>query len=1072
VDEYAFWQQKLIQLFHDPLAKPFTGTPKTGKQAKVAQDLFNAFQAFNEGRKWRYLYRAADWVAAGADRPNLYTPRQKGVSPLGTIRWPNDPLVSHPLAPDRRVRVPLAHATKERENPLENEDAEPRDVLQEQLDVVTELAKHVPDWTDAGNLREGFIVLWRRLRDDLQADFPGDPLWGAMPSDSRVPDHAIWDHLKVVTALAFMEPHTFDQDPAAEGAREPWMLRMTLGPVGRFIEQSRTTRDLWLSSYLLADLAFAAMSPFIEQYGPDCIVYPDLRGNPRADCWLFEHYRAALGGKASPSTFAAILPESFVALVPRGGDGHLARVEELAKRGQGKVTERWKAYAGKVRNWFARHLEVPVDAGGVFDTIWNRQQQCPIHAVWTAVPWLPMGRLKTPESLRRPALPAQGEPPPIDADDAGRIAAREKRLKPWVPPEVWSRYEHARDVFAHSNLAMFQIGRGFDYALTHHQLSVRQALRLRTDPAPLALEEPGEKCTLCGLREALHVGEGKGDTLGARRQGARKFWSRRQLDPDESGAERLCAICATKRFLVEADGAEETIFNCLWAGMKKGSVPTYRDGRARVPFPSTGTIAAQKYLADVVTRSDCKEEVADIVRACRDAGFPHTSFSHALPRLAASGEHELLNYEAEDVLFPEALDGKVLALERKARSAESLKELRKAVKALREKTTVRQGGQDDASNSHQRIESPQTRIAVIHVDGDRMGKLLLGDEEAVTARWRDVLHPEVLNRLEKNQHLKDAGWLDLLEARRLMGPSLHAFVNRALAAFAHRIAPFVVEQEFSGRLIYAGGDDILAIAPADEAIDLAARLQQLFSSAWVVDRRPEGEPWEWRRPDWRGTYDQGHARQRFLIPLAEDGVIDLARPWRRSPHVSETEGGGAMPAGWVGELLPLLGTGASLSAGIAVGHYKTPLSVLLRRSKELLRFAKERGRSRIGFGHASRGGEKSRFALPWKTEDGQAHEIIRSVIEGFRSGDLASRLPYKLRTVTPSLCAVLEKDIDEKLCRGLFQSCLGEGSWKSTEAAAAWRLWLEGIRLYRSDLDAATDGLLFCRAMAGGGGEA
>ncbi|MEZ5352293.1 MAG: hypothetical protein R2762_06615 [Bryobacteraceae bacterium] len=82
--------------------------------------------------------------------------------------------------------------------------------------------------------------------------------------------------------------------------------------------------------------------------------------------------------------------------------------------------------------------------------------------------------------------------------------------------------------------------------------------------------------------------------------------------------------------------------------------------------------------------------------------------------------------------------------------------------------------------------------------------------------------------------MKQAGWLDLLDAKRLIGPSLHAFISAALANFSHRIVPWVVEREFSGRLIYAGGDDVLCLAPAADALPWPPGFNS-FSAAWVVD---------------------------------------------------------------------------------------------------------------------------------------------------------------------------------------------------------------------------------------------
>jgi CRISPR-associated protein Cmr2 len=1070
MDERAFWQQKLIQFFHDPPGKPFASLPGAGGLGNAARTIFDAFQQHGEKRRWRYWYKAGDWAAAGADRPNLYIPKEKGISPLGNVNWPTDPLVTHPLAPNQRVRIPVTRGTRQLEDPLEGE-VDPNDLLQEQVDAAREIGRLIGDWNAADRLRDGFVILWRRLREELVGSSQGDPLWNVMPAESRCPDHSIWDHLKVVTALAFMKPHGWKDEPGDEGAREPWMLRMTLSPVGRFIEQSRTTRDLWVSSYLLADLAFAALLPFIEQYGPDCIVYPDLFRNPRFDCWLRQKHPDALAEGADPLTFAAVLPQSFVVLAPRGGTEHLRPIEALAEEARQRMAQRWGEYMAIVKAWFEK--EIADAKSRTFQAIWERQAaQCPIYAAWTALPWKPPGRLKDPSSLRRPALPAQGTPAPLNEADVRVIEARAARLEPWVPKEAWSRYEQARDVFAHSYLDMFQIERGFDYALTHQQLGARHAIRLQTHPAPLALEEPGEKCTLCGLREALHAGAVAGERLGQRRQSAREFWRNKELDPDKSGVERLCAVCATKRFLIQAD-TDGSVFNQLWAG-KESINAFYRDGKARVPFPSTATIAAQVYLEHIVRKPEYEERLRTIVDACREAGLGPTSFPNALPRLAACKRddvHRFLEYEAEDVLFPEALDGKIQESNEKGnpQRANQLKRLRDAVQELR--------GEIE--------ESPSIHVAIVRLDGDHMGRLLLGEAEAIAARWRDVLHPSVLERLPKREHLMRAGWGGLLEAKRLMGPTLHALISRVLSLFAHRIAPFVVEREFSGRLIYAGGDDVLAIVPAEEAIDLVARLQQIFSAAWVLDTQPQEKPWAWRHPRWQGEYEQDKARRRFLIPLADaNGEIDLAKPWASAAHVA---GDSADPVsvepGWRGELLPLLGRGASLSAGVAIGHYKTPLSVLLRRSKELQKLAKEAGRGRVGFGHASRGGEKSEAVLPWGEGPSAAHRIVGKVVNGFRNKLIPSRLPYKLREVAPALLGVGHgnaEDLD-KLCRGLFRACLSEGDGASDAAGAALRLWVEGVQSCnhaarasgRHDADTLRDaigGLLFCRELAGLGG--
>ncbi|MEO5367096.1 MAG: type III-B CRISPR-associated protein Cas10/Cmr2 [Magnetococcus sp. WYHC-3] len=1119
--EFAFWQQKIIQFFHDPPGKPFTGT-KGKAHVAIANALFDAFQKFNEDeKKWRLIYKSADWAATGADRPMLYVPKVKGKSGLGRVYWHKQPEITHPLAPGYRLRLDGNAGLPEKEDPFEEGNGQPRDLLEEddpsedgngqprdilveELDVAGRMASYIPDWKNSELLRKGFVILWRRFRDELMAANPHDPLWQELPADSRCPDHAIWDHLKVTTALAFMKHHKPNIEPKNEGAQEPWMLRVSVGPIGDFINQSRTSRDLWMGSYLLADLTWAAMLPVVRRYGPDCIVYPDLCANPRVDCWLHEEHREALyEEKANPATFASLIPSAFVALVPRGGVDHLLSIETLAQECRDSMAKRWQELAHVVEQWMA---QIQPDLS--WKTIWQRQhRQPPLQLTWMAIPWQPMGRIKNVDSLTGgPALPASKNDPARDAGDLAVIDARRQRLAPWVPQNVWHHYERVRQVFARSCLDLHQMERGFDYALTHHQLSARHALRKGTDYLPLPDDgEPGEKCTLCGQRQALHTGNTQAG-LGAARQQAKEFWKHKKLDPDQTGEERLCAVCAVRRFLVKADAGMPLpfVFNNLWAGMASPETMRDNDNEMRVPFPAAATIAAQAFIAQVAGDMNFRDAIDGVVHACGQAELPRTSFPRALPRLAAlnnSGPDVnpvFLEYEAQSTLFPETIDGLIEGRKRDRKDPTALEELKKAVKNLRRQA------------SEKKIPPPQTRIAVITLDGDRMGRLLVGDQAVVASSWQDVLHPTTLQRLQKNEHLLESGWADLLPSKRLMGPSVHAFISRAMANFSHRLVPWVVEMEFSGRLIYAGGDDVLCLAPADEALALAARLQQLFSAVWVIDTKPETLPWSWQRnnKETHLAYDPEKARRRFVIPLplsddkyapqpiqlSEDGHL-VAR------HVAEEEQKPYPPtAALRGKLLPMLGSGASLSAGIAIGHYKTPLSQLLKRSRDLQDYAKEpfkhgtipdgpswSGRRALAVGHASRGGTKTGFALPWNDESASAHDgpsahrHMQRIIDAFREGKLPGRLPYKLRALTPTLKGALEElstledrnrsDLSKRqLLEDLFASCL-EGDMETELRTSALKLWQRGIDLHRENLARAVDGLLVCRELSRDDGE-
>ncbi|NIA10432.1 MAG: type III-B CRISPR-associated protein Cas10/Cmr2 [Nitrospiraceae bacterium] len=1089
MDSLLFWKYKLIQFFHDPPGKPYSSWPGTGGHKKVAKGLFEAYTQ----KELKYYPTRPDWASAGADRPMVALPKTKGISPL-QITWRKKPIITHPLSAGFRLDLRPRGVTGE---PVADAKVK-ENVLDEQMTAVEELARQFGEWDNVKDLEEGYYRLWRLYREKLifrkvlpeDQKLTADHLWAEMPAETRCPDHSIWDHLRVTTALCFLSKK--DNNP--EEPEAPWLFRFSIGPVQQFIQQSRTSRDLWLSSFLLADLVWHAMLPIVRQYGPDSIIYPDLRGNPRVDVWLAKNYRDSLPDYLeNPSTFAAMLPGTFLAVLPRGNKGHLKSIEEMAQAAQDGFRSRWKGLSDMVKSWLERVTDKKDTA---WQETWKRQHETPpLYAIWTAIPWMmpemPIDpengkeRLPNPDAMRQRALPAQRpgfrKHPPELEPDIKALKKRADRLSPWMPLETWARYELAREVYIRTNPGLTTMERGFDYAPTHHQLVVRHALRKQNAPDPISKDsEPGEKCTLCGIRTALGGETGKGNGyLDSARTAARRFWSRKELDPEESGTERLCAICAMKRFLVKAgqDKGKRKIsgINKIWAGpLTDFDDVADDDGEVRVPFPSTATISAQKTIESLVSDPAFSNELKNVVEAHRKAGLPRTSFPRSLPRLAAAFKkadptgREFLKCEAQETLFPNAVKAmadfwKGRGNKKKAEQLEMLfNEVRKLQKALKDK----------------KIELPGTRIAIICLDGDNMGRLITGEADTIEAAWKDVLHPEAVEKIKKNNHMLAAGWLDLLEQKRLTGPSLHAFINRALANFSHRIVPWVVEREFSGRLIYSGGDDVLCIAPADEALFIAARLMQLFSAAWVIDTSYKTDPWEWRRLGWKEEYKQEKARSRFQIPQRPKASEAIRLPVDKNKleaHIDDQNNWRAPDTKVDGVLLPMLGGGCSLSAGIAYGHFKTPMGTLLGQARHLLdQVAKKQGeRACIGLGHFSRNGLKTEFAMPWNYggERFRGVKSLNETIEGFKDNQIPKRLPYKLREIAPLLSAAAEETCNNndewrRLLKGFFENALGKKITKE-HFHSAFDLWEQGVKLNKANPEKAVDGLLICRYLAG-----
>jgi CRISPR-associated protein Cmr2 len=104
------------------------------------------------------------------------------------------------------------------------------------------------------------------------------------PADTRNPTHTIFDHLY---ATAAMMNWIFSLEKGAKG----YLLGIDTIGVADFISKGKKTRDLWISSYLVSALLWYVITWFIEEYGPDVVLFPSLRFNQFYAFYLLEKLR-------------------------------------------------------------------------------------------------------------------------------------------------------------------------------------------------------------------------------------------------------------------------------------------------------------------------------------------------------------------------------------------------------------------------------------------------------------------------------------------------------------------------------------------------------------------------------------------------------------------------------------------------------------------------------------------------------------------------------------------------------------------------------------------------------------
>lgn len=211
----------------------------------------------------------------------------------------------------------------------------------------------------------------------------------------------------------------------------------------------------------------------------------------------------------------------------------------------------------------------------------------------------------------------------------------------------------------------------------------------------------------------------------------------------------------------------------------------------------------------------------------------------------------------------------------------------------------------------------ETYYALLLLDGDRMGQWLAGDH---AIRYRDSFHPQVQTGFDEHargHHLIQAYG----QQPRALSPGRHQAISGALNDFSLTVVRHVVEAEHLGRLIYAGGDDVFAMLPVGDLLSAMQRLRHAYS---------------------------GH---------------DPAHEGGRDPRGLTLQGGFAILRG---QLMRMMGTGATASCGAVIAHHQAPLAAVRRELVAAEQRAKnEGGRDAFSITIVKRSGGALRLTAKW-----------------------------------------------------------------------------------------------------------
>jgi len=793
--------------------------------------------------------------------------------------------------------------------------------------------------------KELFLALWRLLPEVIRDQDQGSPLrdyWQLMPYDPRLPDHSIWDHQALTSALAT----TAD----GNGVPKPALLIFGLGSAQSFLAMARRTQDLWMGSFLLSYLMWEMMKPLVNKYGPDCVIYPNLRGQPLVDRWLREEMGLKDGSveicePEADELKIANFPNMFTAVVPQD------QAQKIAQDCIAALQEQWQCIATSVQKIvqaaYQQARGFPLSEDMKWNEAWERQipdLTDRLGVFWVAYPWG-----EDPQSIFEHDYTRL-------IGDTGEANSVYKLIQEWL------------------KVVKDDPNGGMAYplvsALAARFYSSRKNLRDFQQT-----EEPGEKCSQCGVREALHPeleqfrkhsltyendAEEARKLEKAREQALlRRFWeSLERIEVNINGnkvklegrirrGDRLCAVCLTKRL-----AWEHFFIQHLIGG---------RPGEEHLTFPSTSTIAAASFKSQVLQKlrelgEDEGKKLTDALKAYVKAMEallrpPDLLYwSPPIPRLqrdkealantTSLSEEELETFLGLDGewLFKDSFTAKGIAYEYEIKETKiDPKDLEAAKKALNELLEVT----DDLQ-----IAPPRKYYALLYFDGDKISKWVSGEN---SPDFRSILHPKVAEILEKDDKLKA---LVAQGKKRPLGPASHLAISAAMKHLALDVVRPVVEDHHCSKLIYAGGDDVLAFMPVDELLPIMRELRGLFSGTGKMN-------------DLEGR--NGYIRT-------------------KKPHDT-----------WIMSM----GGDASASVGAVIAHHTHPFSqVVEEATKALKKDAKEKqDRNAWAIHLYKRSGAPLEVGSKWDYQDGALDVLV--IIEKMTKlikmpGKLSSKLAYDM----------------------------------------------------------------------------
>jgi len=877
----VFWQAKIWGLLHDPALKALHNNRGRGGESD-----------------WQSLVVMSEWLEllqnSREEAADELTPKKSTKKPLKWIA-DSDLITS---ASDRSAIGSLNSSINYGETGLDNgleishllsgakipnwklPDSAHRALIQSRdrtQHIKSQEQQLFPGWLkQETDPKKVFWWLWRCLPEAACQAFD-DPSLLLMPAETRIPDGSIWSHTSMTAALcgALAGYDLTSQDIAERWSQDKPLSRAYLAafsftPVQELIKASRKMRDFWAGSWVLHYLSAKVCWDLAQIYGPDSFLYPSLFQQPLIDYWLLEkwpsEFQQFCDRPRGQKLLTAGFPNVLVMILPKD------KVAAAMQTAQQSLKAEWRRLGREVlsllqaeRRWMPGLQETDAAWNGWLDAHWQ--------TYWAAVAIGKEGKNLKDTGILRNQASAQDSW--VDTQNTTYITKEETRL--FLEKEL----AFLRATFGPKKPGV-NIGSWWPYIFDQTRLALNAIKNARTWQLPTAF---GPRSTISGIGPVVHPDNYAGQQDWLTEGHTDHLWDNHAGLFD--GIEELNATEVVKRGLHRILKKVLPHFPEQWR--EAAYSPDLTAGvagwlRQQEQQAKAGDQKAQQSIdhflnacADI-SRSFAWTSQGQDAPANLDWGIPWVRKHHEdwpNPRLLNAG-WLIDDYEPDTDLGHEEQIG--------ARN-EELKRLKEHI-----------------SKWFSAGNNPTDWYVLAAGDGDSMSEWLKG---TLLESYGDYVPQRLKEKVCTSHQEADRvaeTFSEFLTQKKRMGPATHAALSRALLDFSNQLVPYLTEQRYAGRLIYSGGDDVLA-----------------YTNLWEWDQ------WLWDvRQCFKGSQD----------PQGEfDHTGDYWR-WKKEEKGEPPENVSPRP-------LFTMGRNASISFGIVIAHHSVPLAIALENLWEAEDEAKE-----------------------------------------------------------------------------------------------------------------------------------